>query len=281
MAKNNGGLRKALGTGSADVILAELLKSGGAHHAGKNGGERQAERQGGKREVGEQVGQVAGRANAGNGQPSKPDGEDDDKQGAQSKVGKRQAEQRHNAEQAIGPGVATECGDEAGGNGEEDAEQERCCGEGEGVGVALQNELGDGGVKAEGLAQVEVGDTVPVAGVLLRERGVEAVAVAEGGDVGGGGAFAEHLHDGVAGHEVDKKKDDGDDDPKDGQGGKQATERVKGGDTTRGGRTRGVGGTHARSRVEDVTVSGRRSAAGRRSWTRTRVMRRPDMSSMV
>ena len=86
--------------------------------------------------------------------------------------------------------------------------------------------MGDGVVQAEGLAEVGVEDAVPVVGVLLGERSVEAVGVAEGGDVGGGGAFAEHLDDGVAGDEVDEQEDDGDDDPEDGQGDEDAAEWV-------------------------------------------------------
>ena len=90
----------------------------------------------------------------------------------------------------------------------DDADQERGESEGEGVGVALEDEVGDGVVEAEGLAEVGVEDAAPVVGVLLAERRVEAVGVAEGGDVGGGGAFAEHLDDGVAGDEVDEQEDD-------------------------------------------------------------------------
>jgi hypothetical protein len=67
---------------------------------------------------------------------------------------------------------------------------------------------------------------MPVAGVLLAQGGVESVGVTESADVGGGGAFAEHLHDGVAGDEMDEKKDDGDDDPEDGKGEEDATERL-------------------------------------------------------
>ena len=48
----------------------------------------------------------------------------------------------------------------------------------------MQNEMGDGVVEAEGLAEVGVENTAPVVGVLLAERSVEAVGVAGGGDVG-------------------------------------------------------------------------------------------------
>jgi hypothetical protein len=39
--------------------------------------------------------------------------------------------------------------------------------------------------------------------VLLAEWGVEAVGVANGGDIGGRRAFTEHLLDGVSGDQVD------------------------------------------------------------------------------
>jgi hypothetical protein len=58
-----------------------------------------------------------------------------------------------------------------------------------------------------------VEDSVPVVAVLLAERCVEAVGVAECCDVGGGSSFAEHLDDGVAGYEMDEQEDDGDNNP--------------------------------------------------------------------
>ena len=89
-----------------------------------------------------------------------------------------------------------------------EADQQRGEGEGERVGIALEDEVSDGVVEPKGLAEVGVEDAAPVVGVLLAERRVEAVGVAERGDVGGGGSFAEHLDDGVAGHEVDEQKDE-------------------------------------------------------------------------
>ena len=47
----------------------------------------------------------------------------------------------------------------------------------------------------------------PVVEILLSQRGVEAIGVASGGDIGGRGAFAEHLRDGVSGDEVDQQED--------------------------------------------------------------------------
>src|ERR1039458_4850308 len=79
-----------------------------------------------------------------------------------------------------------------------------------------------GVVQAEGLAEVGVEDAAPIAEVLRVERGVEAIGVAQGGDVGGGRALAEHLDDGVAGDEVDQQKDDRDHHPEDREGDKDA-----------------------------------------------------------
>jgi hypothetical protein len=106
-----------------------------------------------------------------------------------------------------------ERGPYAGGDGSRDADEKGGDSEGERVRVALQDEVSDGVVEAEGLAEIDVEQAAPVVGVLLAERCVEAVGVTESADVGGGGAFAEHLDDGVPGNEVDEKKDDGDDDP--------------------------------------------------------------------
>jgi hypothetical protein len=81
-------------------------------------------------------------------------------------------------------------------------------------------------VEAEGLAEIAVEQAVPVIRVLDMKRQIKAVQVTEGIDVGGSGAFAEHLSDGVAGDEMDEKKDDGDDDPENGKGQQDATERL-------------------------------------------------------
>ena len=105
-----------------------------------------------------------------------------------------------------------------------DADEEGSQRQGQGKGIALKDEVGDGVVEAEGLAEVGMEDAVPVMGVLLAEGGVEAVGVTEGGDVGSGGSFAEHLDDRVARDEMDEEKDQGDDDPEDGEGEEDAAE---------------------------------------------------------
>ena len=50
-------------------------------------------------------------------------------------------------------------------------------------------------------------DAGPVADVLRMQRQVEADLVAKRADVGGGGAFAEHHLDGIAGDKMDEQKD--------------------------------------------------------------------------
>jgi hypothetical protein len=117
-----------------------------------------------------------------------------------------------------------ERGPDAGGDRSRDADEKSGDGEGERVWVALEDEVGDGVVEAKGLAEIDVEEAVPIMGVLLAERSVKAVRVTEGADVGGGGAFAEHLDDGVAGDEVDEEKDDGDDDPEDRESKEDAAE---------------------------------------------------------
>jgi hypothetical protein len=77
--------------------------------------------------------------------------------------------------------------------------------------------VGHGVVEAEGLAEVAVENSPPVVKVLRVEWEVEFEPVLESGDIGGGGAFAEHLDDGVAGNNVDEKKNDRDHDPEDGE----------------------------------------------------------------
>jgi hypothetical protein len=42
--------------------------------------------------------------------------------------------------------------------------------------------------------------------ILLAQRDIEAVGVSRGLDIGGGGAFSQHLKDGVAGDEMDEKE---------------------------------------------------------------------------
>ena len=65
------------------------------------------------------------------------------------------------------------------------------------------------------LAEVAVQRATPVVEVLDVQRGVEAEPMPEVGDVGRRGALSEHLHDRIAGNQVNEKEDDGDNDPED------------------------------------------------------------------
>ena len=205
---------EALGAGGADVVLVELFEHGGADHAGEDGGEAEAQRDRGKDEMQEEAGGGAG-ACAGDRQPAELDGEDRMRMGPRAKLGNERPTRETTPRVRSCQWLRWSADQMPAGMESRDADQERGESEGEGVGVALEDEVSDGVVEAEGLAEVGVEEAVPVVGVLLAERRVEAVGVAERGDVGGGGSFAEHLDDGVAGDEVDKQEDDGDDDPED------------------------------------------------------------------
>ena len=178
VAVDDGALGQAFGAGGADVVLAELFEHRGAHHAGEDGGERSAHGEGGENEVGE-------RAGAGDGEPSELDGEEQDQDRAEREVGERQAEEADDGEQR---GRPSDCG--AGRSGlrrgsKDDRDEQRCQREAQRVGIALGDQARDALVVAERGAEVAVQDAFPVVDVLLAERGVEAVGVARGGDVGG------------------------------------------------------------------------------------------------
>jgi hypothetical protein len=81
-------------------------------------------------------------------------------------------------------------------------------------------------VQTEGLAEISVSETVPIMRVLLADWRIEAVGVPESRDIRGCCAFAEHLHDGVAGNKVDQEKNDGDDDPEDRKSKEDTAERL-------------------------------------------------------
>jgi hypothetical protein len=161
---------------------------------------------------------------SGDGKPAELDGEDKDEDRAECKVWEGEADEGQDAEGAVLPSAAMEGGGDASGDGESDTNEQGGDGEGEGVGIALEDQVNDRVVEAEGLAEVGVEDAVPVMGVLLTERGVETIGVAESTNVGGGSSFSEHLDDGVAGNEVDKEEDNRHDDPEDWQGEEDASD---------------------------------------------------------
>ena len=142
-------------------------------------------------------------------------------------VGKRQAEQADDREQAVVPAVAAVRGTDSGGNGKNDRDEQRRQRELQRVGIALQYKVRHALVVAERGAEVAVQHAFPVADVLLAERRVEAVGVARGFDVGRRRAFAEHLLDGVSRHEMDEQEDEAYHQPDDWQGVEHALEEAR------------------------------------------------------
>jgi hypothetical protein len=88
----------------------------------------------------------------------------------------------------------------------------------------LSDKPDDGLVVTDRSSEIAVENALPVAEVLLAERGVESIGMARGGDVCGWSAFSEHLLDGISGDEVDEEKDKADHQPDHGQGVEDALE---------------------------------------------------------
>ena len=216
--------REPLGAGGADIVAVELFEHGGADHAGEDGGERNSHGDGGQNEVAPAIrpeggGQYARAWTcAGDGKPAEADGEDEDQDWAEREGWDAEAEKAGEADGVVLPAAAASGRKDSGGNGEDQAEDE--CGEGEldGVGVAGRDEVEDRVVEADAAAEVAVENALPVVEVLDCEGLVEAVLVAEGGEIGGGCSLAEHLLDGVAGNEMDEQEDERNDYPDDGEG---------------------------------------------------------------
>ena len=61
-------------------------------------------------------------------------------------------------------------------------------------------------------------DAFPVIHVLLREREIESIGMTGGLNVSGCSAFAKHLLDGIARHEVNEQKDNRNHQPEDREG---------------------------------------------------------------
>lgn len=212
---NDGAFGESFGAGGANVVLAEFFEHGGADHAGEDGGERASHGDGRKDEVVEA-------SCAGHGQPAEANCEEEDENGAEGKVGEGESEEADESEDAVVPAIAAPGGADPGGEGEKDGDKEGGDGESDGVRVALEDDLADILIETDGDAEISGENAVPVTDILLRDGEVESVGVARGLEVGGGSAFAEHLEDGVAGHKVDQKKNDGDDQPEDGEGVEEA-----------------------------------------------------------
>ena len=88
----------------------------------------------------------------------------------------------------------------------------------------MSYKLRDRLIVAEGTSEVAMEHAFPVANVLRAERGVEAVSMADFGDLDGRCAFSEDLLDGVSGNEMNKQEDERDDQPDDRQSVEDALE---------------------------------------------------------
>ncbi len=208
VAIDDGAFGQAFGAGGSNVVLAKFFQHRGADHAGQNGGECSTHGDGWKNEIRE-------RAGPGYGQPSYFDCEDENENGAERKVGEREAEEADDGEQAIVPTVAAVGRTNAGRDRQNDGNEERGESELKRVGIALPEQVRHALVIAEGWTEIAVEDSFPVVKILFAERRIEAIGVACGGDVGGWRAFAEHLLNGVAGDEMDEQKDEADHQPND------------------------------------------------------------------
>ena len=83
----------------------------------------------------------------------------------------------------------------------------------QGVGITLRNQARDTLVETQRWAQIAVQHAFPVIQILPAQRKIEAVGVARGLHIGYGSAFAQHLQNGIAGHEMNQKEHKRDDQP--------------------------------------------------------------------
>jgi hypothetical protein len=66
----------------------------------------------------------------------------------------------------------------------------------------------DGIIQAQGVPQIAVQRAAPIVDILLAQRHIQPVRMAESRDILSAGAFAEHLFDRITRNDMDKKKDD-------------------------------------------------------------------------
>ena len=133
--------------------------------------------------------------------------------GPRAKLGNGQAEQADHAEQAIVPAIAPLRRTHAGRNREQHRHQQRRQGQLQGVGITLGNQARDALVETQRWAKIAVQHAFPVVQILPAQRKIKAVGMAGGLHVGYGSAFSQHLKNGIAGHEVNQKEHERDDQP--------------------------------------------------------------------
>ncbi len=132
-------------------------------------------------------------------------------------------------------------------------------------------------MQAQGLAEIAMNDAPKVVTILRCEGLVETVGVPEGGDVGGGRTLAEHLHDRIAGDQMNQQEDDRDHQPKDRQRDRDAPQR--GPESLQSHRRGSVVARGFAGRF--VCTFGSSAATTGSVSTRTRLMRLPRISATM
>ena len=214
--KRTAGFGEAFGAGGADVVGGKLFDHGGANHASEDGGERGAQREGGKDEMSEA-------AASGNGEPAEDHGKKENQDRAEREIGDGEAEESEEADGVIGTRAAFVGGEEAGGNADGGADQERDDGEFERGGIVFEDNLRDRLLEAKGFAEIAVDDAAEIAAVLHGDA-------AGRGRARGGAACRSSARapspsiccDGIAGNDVREEEDHGEDEPERGKSEEQA-----------------------------------------------------------
>ena len=146
-------------------------------------------------------------------QPAQLDGKKQDQDRAQGEVGKRQAEQADHAQQAIVPAVTPLRRAYARRNREQYRHQQRCQGQLQRVWIALSDQARDALVETQRWAQIAMQHAFPVVQILPAQGKIKTVGMAGGLHIGHRRAFAQHLKNGVAGHEMNQKENERDNQP--------------------------------------------------------------------
>src|SRR5712692_1004410 len=220
-------------------------------------------------------------AGPGDGKPSQFDGKKQDEHRSQREVRERQAEQTDYADGAIVPAVSALGGADARRNRKQHRDHQRCDGQLQRIRIALRNQASYILVVTQRQAQVAVQHAFPVIEVLRTQWEIKSIGVTGGLNIRRGSAFAEHLLNGIAGNQVDKKKDQRNDEPDD----RQSVEHAEG-DVAEHGCSSIVSSQSPRAIYCGPAPSGTQSpvwrmAAGARFSILTFAMRWPSMSSTV
>ena len=145
---------------------------------------------------------------------------------SQRKVRKRQPQQRDKAESAVVPAIAMQGRTHSCRNRQTQRHGQRRQRQLQGPGISLRDDVSDILIEAERASHVAVQQAAPVVHVLRAQRDIQPVSMACGGDVGCGRALAQHLLDGIAGHDVNQQEDHRNHQPDDRQHVQQAAEEI-------------------------------------------------------